>query len=157
MHQKVWNKILHTIEGEGVRVPSGKGEVRRKENIHLSSMNFSALFICCTHKYVLLLWLYFKWAVGRMEGRESGAQDMEQIQEKREKVYTPGCSEISPGLSTEMRPVKHHPQPCQAWNASRVMTVTGLGTHQLKFNKWITNSTTKPQEQPGFFFPHWEA
>lgn len=49
-----------------------------------------------------------------MAGRESGAQDMEQIQEKREKVCTPECPEKSPGLSTEMRLVKHHPQPCQA-------------------------------------------
>lgn len=87
-----------------------------------------------------------------MAGRESGAQDMEQIQEKREKVCTPECPEKSPGLSTEMRLVKHHPQPCQAWNASRVMTVTSLGTHQLKFNKRVTNSIAKPQEQPGFFF-----
>lgn len=33
------------------------------------------------------------------------------------------------------------PSTCQAWNASAVMTVTSLGTHQLKFNKRVTPGT----------------
>lgn len=151
MYQKVWNKYSTPSRGRREGVPSGKGEVRRKENIHLSSKNFSALFVSPTSKCYFCDSILSGW-------REGWCQDTEQIQEKREKVCTPEYPGKSPGLSTEMRLVKHHPRPCQAWSASRVRTATSLGTHRLKFNKRVTSSIAKPQEQPGFFlFFHWEA